>query len=162
MLGPNHRKTAESAEMALAKSALAIAAAMIATPVWAEGPILRNWPGNCSNSARSFSCPRPQLFTRRCRRTSRIRASKSTRRQIPPGRPQPARRLRASHKSLKSLISVICIGRYFSASRDRDWRRRKAAVWPLHPPRRRLRARHRFAAAPRRDWSRRRRNQDYP
>ena len=39
MLGPNHRNTADSAEMALAKSALAIAAAMIATTAWAEGPM---------------------------------------------------------------------------------------------------------------------------
>ena len=39
MPGPNHRKAAGNAEMALAKSALAIAAAMIATTAWAEGPM---------------------------------------------------------------------------------------------------------------------------
>ena len=39
MPGPNHRKAAGNAEMALAKSALTIAAAMIATTAWAEGPM---------------------------------------------------------------------------------------------------------------------------
>ena len=150
--------------MALAKSALAIAAAVIATTVWAEGPMPEELAWKLLELGQVIDLPKTAAIYAPLQENEPYQGVKIDDTRLTdeilnfegkmPGAAEP--------QKLEIVDSVICIGRYFSASRDRDWHRQKAAVWPLHPPRRRPQARHRFAAAPRRDWSRRRRNRDCP
>ena len=140
--------------MALAKSALAIAAAMIATTAWAEGPMSEELAWKLLELGRVIDLPKTAASYAPLQENEPYQGVKIER-DVKYG---PADRslldvFRASHKSSRSLISVICIGRYFSASRDRDWHRQKAAVWPLHPPRRMAAGASPFCSRAGRDWS---------